>query len=231
MLIRFPKWDERLDHLLEDQLRVLMVELDSKLEMTKRRIETVTENVEEGTSVESSQTLNGNMKQKQIMAFDEGEESYGMFGRSSMEQTQAIMPFHHQYHQLQTMAQSLQMDQELENLSPFLFGGNGSSPQIQLSYGNTNCFQNYPHNFYNDPTINGMVMDNTQSYSMCHYGLPLTTQSVLPLSYMQMQLTDDQLMMACASNSQMALPNNASTQVNDQFDYFNYEYFIKPNNF
>ncbi|XP_038890378.1 floral homeotic protein FBP1-like [Benincasa hispida] len=226
---RFPKWDERLDHLLEDQLRVLMVELDSKLEMTKRMIEMVTENhIDEGTLEESSQTLNTNMKQKQVMSFDH-EESYGMFGRPSMQQTRTIMPFHHQYHQLQTVAQSLQIDCELKNLPQFPFGENESSTQIPLSYENNNYLQNHP-NFYHDST-NGIVMNNTQSYSMCRYGLPLPTQSVLPVSHMQMQFTDDQLMMACASNPQMALPNNASTQVNDQFDYFNYEYFIKPNNF
>ena len=253
MLIRFPSWDERLDHLLEDQLRVLMVELDSKIEIAKKRIEIATENnynVEEGTSVESSgQTLNANMKCKQVMGFDHEEEStdYGMFGiRSSMEQTQGIMPFHHHHHhhhqqqQLQTMAQScLQMDHEIENLSPFLFGSNGSAPQFQLSYGSNtnNCFQNYPHSFYNDPT-NGMIMENTQSYSsMCHYGVPFGAQSVVPISYMQMQqLTagaEDQMMMGYASTSQMALPNTASSQViNDPFDFYNsYEYLMKPNNF
>ncbi|XP_008460878.2 floral homeotic protein APETALA 3-like [Cucumis melo] len=247
---RFTKWDERLDHLLEDQLRVLMMELDSKIEIAKKRIEIETEcyNVEEGTSVESSQTLNANMKHKQVMRFDPEEEStnYGMFGiRSSMEQTQGTMPFHQQYHhqqQLQTMAQScLQMDHEIETLSPFLFGSNGSAPQFQLSCGsnnnnNNNCFQNYPHSFYNDPT-NGMIMENTQSYSsMCHYGVPFGTQSVVPISYMQMQqLTgaDDQMMMGYASSSQMPLPNSASSQViNDQFDFYNsYEYFMKPNSF
>ncbi|XP_022932032.1 agamous-like MADS-box protein AGL103 [Cucurbita moschata] len=219
---RFPKWDERLDHLTEDQLRILMVKLDSKLDTMKRRIEIVTENHEEGTSGENNQTLIANMKPEQVMSY--GEQSYEMFGNPSME-TRPMMPFHHQYHQqLQTMAQNRQMDHELENLSQILFGSNGSTAQIESNYGN-NCFQN--PNFYTDPT-NGMVMDNTQGYSMCHYGVPRATQSVLPVSYMP--LIDDQMMMACALNTQMGLANT-SAQVNDQFDCFNYEYFMKPNNF
>uniref|UniRef100_A0A9I9E3I3 Uncharacterized protein n=1 Tax=Cucumis melo TaxID=3656 RepID=A0A9I9E3I3_CUCME len=46
------------------------------IEIAKKRIEIETEcyNVEEGTSVESSQTLNANMKHKQVMGFDPEEE-------------------------------------------------------------------------------------------------------------------------------------------------------------
>ncbi|XP_023533865.1 MADS-box transcription factor PHERES 2-like [Cucurbita pepo subsp. pepo] len=199
---RYPKWDERLECLMEEQLRVLMVEIDSKLDATKRRIE----NVEERVSGGSNQTLNANMNKNQLISFEE---------------TQPMMA----YNQIQAMPQDLQagssavpmiqMDHEFENLNQFIYGS--SLPQIHGNY-----FQN--PNFCSDPT-NGMIMDSTQSYSMCHYGVPLApTHSIMPLSYMQ--LTDDQMMMGCSSNSQMGLPN-ASNQVNDQLDYFNYEYFMK----
>lgn len=189
-----------------------MEELDSKLDATKRKIEIAMENLEEGASSSTGRsrqiTLNTNMKQDQ--------NSYGMFGSCLGVETQAnLMPFHHQYQNLQ----SLQMDHELDNnLSPFLIGSSHgpSTTQIQLNYGS---FQN--PNIYNDPT---MVMESSQNYSLCHYGVPLPPHSILPLSYMQ--LSDDQLMMACASSNshQMGLANfNASAQLNnDHFDYNSY---------